>query len=679
VSAKPSASSRRGWPISPGDGGLVYGADYNPDQWPEDVWVEDAILMRQAHVNLVSVGIFSWAKLEPEAGRYDLAWLDRVFDLLSSNGVSINLATPTASPPAWLIERHPEILPVDASGAILQTGSRRHYCANSQQYREAARRIVRVLAEHFAAHPALAMWHVDNEYGCHVGECFCNESRRAFRTWLERRYGTVAALNEAWGTSVWGQTYTAWGQIEPPYPLPTFGNPGHELDWRRFSSDSWMECFLEQKAILRELTPNVPVATNFMGFHRGIDYWALAAGEDLVAQDAYPETSDRDWVIDSAMVCDLTRSLGRGRPWLIMEQAVAYATWRERNSTKRPGVMRLGSYQALARGADGVMFFQWRTSPAGAEMHMVGLISHGGTDNRQWREAVGLGAELERLPELRGSRVRARVAILFDWENWWALETKGKLDDAVRLLPHARELYAAFFRMGITVDFAEPGADLSTYSLVVAPHLYLVGDAAAANIGRYAERGGTVLFSFFSGIVDENVHIRLGGYPAPFRELLGLRIEEFAPFAGDMTNSIRTEDGLTFDCSIWADVVRVEGARPLATFESDFYAGLPAVTQHGFGKGSAIYMATMPDDAGLAWVVGKACEAAGVGPTAGASSLVEIVRRQDGQRSWLFVLNHSDEAVEIPLDRPGTELLSGRDVAGLLHVDPVDVAIVVEN
>jgi beta-galactosidase len=666
------------WASTSGLDGLVYGADYNPEQWPEGVWLEDVRLMREANVNRVSLGVFSWSKLEPDPGRFDFAWLDRVFDLLHANGIGVNLATPTAAPPPWLARLHPEILPVTSEGVRLRVGSRRHYCPHASAYRQAAAHVVRALAEHYRDHPALALWHVDNEYACHVGECFCDQSTAAFRMWLERRYATLDALNKAWATVVWGQAYTSWQEIEPPRPLPAPANPSQELDWRRFWSDSWIECFLEQRGILREITPAVPATTNFMSFHVPIDYWALAADEDVVAGDVYPETSDPEWVIDSAMAGDLMRSLGGGRPWLLMEQAVAHATWRERNSTKRPGVMRLGSYQSVARGADGVMFFQWRSAPAGAEMHMIGLVSHGGTDSRQWREAVRLGAELKGMSELRGSRVRAEVAILFDWNNLWALEAEGKPSSAIHLTTHARALYAALFRLGVTADFAEPGSDLSRYRLVVAPHLYLVDDAAAANLQRYVANGGTLLMSFFSGLTDPNVHIRQGGHPAAFRELLGVLVEEFAPFTARMANGMRTQDGRVFECSMWADVVRLEGAEAMATFTGDFYKDRPAVTCHSHGGGSAIYLATMPDEEGLAWVAGRACEEAGVSAAPGACSTVEIVRRGDSACSWLFVLNHSAAAVEVPLARSGVELTSGRTVKRSLRVGPVDAAIVRE-
>ncbi|HMB23881.1 MAG TPA: beta-galactosidase, partial [Anaerolineales bacterium] len=464
---------------------FLYGGDYNPDQWPEEIWLEDARLMQEAGVNLVSLGIFSWSKLEPRPGEYDFDWLDKLMDLLHEHGVGVNLATPTASPPAWLVRTHPEILPVTAEGVTMWHGSRRHYCPHSPVYHEHARRIAAKLAERYAQHPALAMWHVDNEYACHFGECFCDASAAAFREWLQKRYGSLDALNRVWGTAFWSQNYGDWEEIQPPRKAPTYVNPTQQLDWARFTSDSWLACFEEQKAILREWTPNIPVTTNFMGFHKPIDYWKFASSEDVVSQDSYPDTSDPEWRVHAGMICDLIRSVGERRPWVLMEQATALVNWRERNATKRPGVMRLGSYQAIGRGADGIMFFQWRASKAGAEKFHSGMVPHIGTDSRTWREVKGLGNELPKLEAVLSSRVQAEVAILFDWDSWWALELDSKPSNDLKLHPQIYSYYKPLFDRNITVDFAHPASDLSRYKLVLAPNLYLVDDQSAANLNRY--------------------------------------------------------------------------------------------------------------------------------------------------------------------------------------------------
>src|SRR5829696_6823339 len=494
---------------------MIYGGDYNPDQWAEEIWQEDARLMREAGVNLVSLGIFSWAKLEPQPGEYDFAWLDQVMDLLHEHEVSVNLATPTASPPPWLVHHHPEILPVTADGTILWHGSRRHYCPHSSAYHEHVTRLVKKLAERYARHPALVMWHVDNEYACHVSECFCDASVTAFREWLQKRYGSLDALNQAWGTAFWSQHYSDWDEIHPPRVAPTFINPTHQLDWARFTSDSWIACFEEQKDILRDSTPTIPVTTNFMGFFKPVDYWRFASREDIVSNDNYPDTSEPEWMVQAGMICDLMRSLGERRPWLLMEQAPTHVNWRQRNATKRPGVMRLGSYQALGRGADGIMFFQWRASKAGAEKFHSAMLPHVGTDSRVWREVKAIGGELSKLDSIRSSHVQADVAILMDWESWWALELNGKPSNDLQLLPQLMACYTPFFKRNIAVDFAHPESDISSYKLIIAPNLYLVNGRAVENINRFVENGGHLVMSFFSGIVDENEQVHLGGYPAP--------------------------------------------------------------------------------------------------------------------------------------------------------------------
>jgi beta-galactosidase len=656
---------------------MIYGGDYNPDQWPETTWQEDARLMQEAEVNLVSLGIFSWAKLQPQPGVFNFAWLDQLMDLLHAHGISVNLATPTASPPAWMVRLHPEMLPVTAEGFTLWHGSRRHYCPHNPNYRQYAKRIAAQLAERYKNHPALAMWHIDNEYGCHVGECHCDNSAAAFREWLKSRYTSLEKLNFAWGTAFWGQIYGDWEEIQTPRRSPAHANPTQQLDWARFNSDSWIACFDEQKAIFRQLTPNIPVTTNFMGFHKPVDYWNFASREDIVANDNYPDTSDPAWRVHAGMVCDLMRSLGDRRPWILMEQAPTHVNWRQRNATKRPGVMRLCSYQAIARGADGIMFFQWRASKAGAEKHHSAMLPHTGTDSRVWREVKAFGEELPKLDAILSSQVQSEVAILLDWESWWALELDSKPSNDLRLMPQIGTYYAPLFKRNITVDFAHPESDLSRYRLVIAPNLYLVNELAVENINRYVKNGGNLLMSFFSGIVDGNEQIRLGGYPAPFREMLGLVVEEFAPYSETQSNSFCTTDGKQFKCTLWSDIVHLKSAQAIATFEKDYYAGSPAITINTFGKGASFYVGTAPDAPGMDWLIEHICKTSGIRAIApNMPAGVELLRRANGNASWLFVLNHSGETAKIPLEKNGRDLLTGSQVNGSISLESTGVAII---
>jgi len=656
---------------------ILYGGDYNPEQWDPEVWQEDARLMQEAGVNRVSLGIFAWARLEPEPGRYEFDWLKQVMDLLWEHGVQINLATPTASPPPWLARLHPESLPVTAEGARLWHGSRRHICPHSTAYREYSRRIVEHLARAFGEHPALALWHIDNEYGCHLSECFCDQSQAAFRRWLRERYGSIEALNRAWGTAFWSQNYLDWDEIRAPAPTPAQANPAQKLDWRRFCSDSWLECFQEQIDLLREITPRVPVTTNFMRFHQPLDYWKWAAREDLVSLDDYPDQTDPEWRAKSAMIFDLVRSLKNGQPWLLMEQAVSHVNWRRLNPPKRPGVMRLGSYQALARGANGIMFFQWRASKAGSEKFHSAMVPHAGTGTRTWREVKALGAELQNLKPVLGSRVWPEVTILFDWENWWALEGGDKPSNDLQLLPRVIRIYSELYRRNVAVDFAHPEGDLSPYKLVIAPHLYLVSDRASENIQAYVSGGGALWTNFFSGIVDSQDQVRLGGYPALFRKLLGLWVEEFAAYGDTETNQIETDDGSRFSCSFWAEVIHLEGAESLASFRGDYMAGGPAFTRNRFGAGAGYYLGTELDPVGLSWVMERLLRETGVQRPEGLPEGVELTRRTDGTHTWFFVLNFSDKPVEVKLPADGgADLISGAPVAGQLKLEPRGVAVV---
>lgn len=608
-------------------------------------------------MNMVSVGIFSWSRLEPAEGKFDFAWLDKVLDLLHQGGVQADLATATASPPPWLSHRHPEMLPVLADGVKLWPGARQHYCPSSPVYRSAARRLVEAMADHYAKHPALAMWHVGNEFGCHVPACYCDVSAAAFRDWLRRRHGTVEKLNEGWGTDFWSQRYSSWDEVLPPRRTPTWPNPSQQLDFMRFSSDELLACYESEHEVLKRVTPDVPVTTNFMGFFKPLDYWKWAAREDVVSHDSYPDPSDPHSAMRAAMAGDLMRSLRGGQPWILMEQTTSRVNWREVNVPKAPGQMRLWSMQAVAHGADGVMFFQWRQSRAGAEKFHSAMVGHGPVERSPvWRDVVRLGRELANLEPLAGARGNAAVAILLDWESWWALELPSKPSNRVRQMEQLESYYEALWEANVAVDFARPGADLSAYRLVIAPALYMVGDEAASGLAEFVEAGGILVMSFFSGIVDPNDHIRLGGYPAPFRQVLGLEVVDFHPPAGD---------------GIWVDDVELHGAEVVAS---------PAITKHRFGKGTSFYVGTEPDAKTMARILEMAREAAGVEPVAEVPHGVEAARRSARGKSFLFLLNHRDAAVDVPIQEAGANLVDGAEVhPGLLHLEPRGVAVIREG
>ena len=637
--------------------------------------------MREAGVNLVSVGIFSWSRLEPTQGNFEFGWMDRVLDLLHEGGIQADIATGTASPPPWLTHRHPEILPVLADGGRLWPGARQHYCPSSPVYRAATKRLVEAVAEHYAKHPALAMWHVGNEYGCHVPACWCDVSAEAFRAWLRSRYGSVDRLNDAWGTDFWSQRYSSWEEVLPPRRTPTWPNPSQQLDFMRFSSDALLECYETEREVLARVTPEVPVTTNFMGFFKPLDYWKWAEREDIVSNDSYPDPADDRAAMRAAMASDLMRSVGRGKPWILMEQSPNRVNWRDVNVAKAPGLMRLWSYQAVARGADGVMFFQWRQSRAGAEKHHSAMVPHGPVESSStWRQVVSLGRELASLEAVRGARSDADAAVILDWESWWALELPSKPSNRVRQVDQLEAYYSPLHERNVLLDFARPDGDLSHYRLVLVPNLYLVSDAAAANIVSFVEAGGTLVMSFFSGIADTSEHIRLGGYPQPFRSLLGLDVIDFHPLGALTEVGLELVDGKLGRGRTWSEEIRLNGAQVLATFSDSELKGGPAVTRHRAGTGTAFYIATQPDPKTMDHILAMACSTAGIKSTAEVPRGIEVVRRSVRGKSFLFVLNHRDTAVDVPISDAGVNLIDGTQVhPGLIRLGPRDVAVIREG
>ncbi|MFC7811238.1 beta-galactosidase [Streptomyces olivaceus] len=629
---------------------LAYGADYNPEQWPREVWEEDVRLMREAGVNIVSLGIFSWARLQPGPDTWDFAWLDEVMDLLHAHGVGVDLATATASPPPWLTTAHPEILPVTDRGETLWPGARQHWRPTSPVFREHALRLVRELAARYAGHPALVAWHVNNELGCHNVYDYSDDAARAFRDWLRSRYGTTDALNHAWGTAFWSQRYSDWEQVLPPRLAASHPNPTQQLDFKRFSSDALKDHLLAERGILRELTPSVPVTTNFMVMPgtKGMNYADWAGEVDFVANDHYvvPGPRDRDELSFSA---NLTSGIAGGRPWFLMEHSTSAVNWQPVNRAKLPGELARDSLTHVAHGADAVCFFQWRQSVAGAEKYHSAMVPHAGPDSDVFRAVTALGHTLKALAPVAGSeREPAGVGILFDWESWWASEQDSHPTSLLDYHREALDWYSALLSLGIRADVVPTGADLSRHRVLIAPVLHMVPAALAKDLTRYAEQGGHLVTTYFSGVVDENDHIWLGGHPGALRELLGIRVEEFAPLPAGQSVEL---DGAGAG-TLWTDRIEVTGERTevLARYRTGTHAGRPAVTRRSTDGGSASYVSTRLGADGLAALLPRLLEPAGVSselPAAVRGSVEATVRRGPGGR-FLFLVNRTDETVTVP-------------------------------
>lgn len=632
------------------------GVCYYPEHWPEERWATDARLMREAGLSVVRLAEFSWALLEPEEGSYDFAWLDRAIATLADAGLRIMLGTPTATPPAWLTAAHPDVLPVGADGQLRQPGSRRHYCATSELYWRATQRVVSRMAERYGRHPAVIGWQIDNELGCHdTVRCYCARCAYGFTRWLEHRYGTLEALNEAWGTVFWSQRYAEWPEILPPRGLVYDANPGHWLDWCRYSSQNQAEYLAFQAGILRELAPGQWLTHNLMGGFDELDHAKLVEPLDMVGWDNYMPPGVTPTHV--AMAHDRMRGLLR-RPFWVLEQQVGNINWGRYNPTLRPGEARLRTLQAIAHGAEGVLYFRWRAGLIGAEQLHSGILPHDGVPGRTYDEVKAIAAEVGQLPPL--GPVVAPVALLYGEENRWALRLQPHHQDLRDEGPDAYDVpfYSALHRLGVGVDVVPPEAELSSYPVVVAATQYVMDEPLIARLRAYAEGGGQLVFSVRSGFKDASNRVRAGA----IGDLVGARVAEWDSPAPEVWNAVEFEDGTRADVSRWMELLDpAEGTEVLARYTEDYYAEVPAIVRRPLGRGHVWYVGALGEGPDLAETVMRRVMASAAIPVWDLPEGVEVVTREKAT----FLLNHGETPASVTLPTGERVHLSGFDVTVL--------------
>lgn len=655
---------------------MLHGGDYNPDQWAEfpEIINEDMRLIPLANCNAMSINIFSWQTIEPREGEYDFSFLDDIMDKLDSIGAKAILATPSGAKPAWMSQAHPEILRVSPDRHKELHGRRHNHCYTSPYYRKKVHEMNTLLAERYKNHPALILWHISNEYG---GECHCDLCQEAFRNWLKEKYNNnLDELNRAYWSRFWSHTYSDWSQIESPSPRGEIFVHGLNLDWKRFVTYQTREFLKNEIEPIKRITPDIPVTTNFMTLYKPLDYFKLHEPIDVISWDVYPDWHNEDNVAmaqNIAFAHDLNRSF-KNKPFLLMENTPSCPNWHAFNKLKKPGMHTLSSMQAIAHGSDSVQYFQWRKSRGSSEKFHGAVVDHCGHENtRVFKEVSHVGGILKQLDEVVGTYTPTETAVIFDWENRWAIDDMLALSESTRKPDETvKSHYFPFWEDGINVDVIDSTYSFDGYKLIVAPMLYMIKPGVAEKIERFVKDGGTIVFTYVSGWVDDNDLCFLGGFPGGvLKDVFGIWSEETDTLYPHDSNVVTDKNGNSYKAVDYCEVIHPSTAETLAKFEEDYYAGMPALTCNSYGKGKAYYIAFRDTGDFLKDFY------------RGIIKDLEIKRaidtdlphgvtahtREDESKKYIFLENYNDYPEEIILDKEYEVLLTGKKISGKVKLD----------